>query len=954
MDVFDLYAKLSLDVSGYIAATQNAIEYGKRIVISLASAADAAKNLQTMFSGTGNAINQSSSNYQMLQSSLESVSAEYQKAQNRVESISAAYDRVSKATGAESDETRNLAAKLQAAQSDASRLSDEMNSLRSKMDSASNATADEASETENARSEMGRYGNTVQDAGNKTRDATSETGKFVEALSGIASKAASAVDGIVKIGSVAIGAVSTALTKLTKDSLDAYSEYEQLSGGTELMFGDAYDYVIEKSQNAYQTVQMSQNEYLQQVNGFATGLKTALGGNERAAAELADRIITAEADIVAATGNTQESVQNAFNGIMRSNYNMLDNLSLGINPSKEGFQEIIDKVNEWNATNGKATSYVIDNLADAQNALVDYIEMQGYAGYASMEASGTISGSLSSIKAAWKNFMTGTGTVDQFASVLTSFVSNTRESLQKIIPNLTEGLTQLVDILSPEIPPLIEQMLPTIITGASMLISGLAKRLPQLITAILPSLASGVVDVTTALVTVLPELVSSLSQSVPIVVRTIMSKKDELVQAGKDLISSIFPQDLSGITEIASSASGVITNFLGKLTDTENIGKILNKGSDIIDALIDGLLSQESLGAIFDEENGVGQVISNLVDGFVHFVEKVSEAATKIIIKLDEFLQNEENKEKIKETAKQILTTLGNGFKTSVESVAPLIVETCKLLADTFIGGIDWNATGGEIAKQIVKGVYNNLWTTKLGSLIGESVADWTTGIEQDYLDDDTAKTYDRYREDRLNEGNSQAPTNWSTTEKMIDSGGMSTAAMSAYQKARGYAKGGLFKKPSIIEVGEDGDEAVIPLKNNTEWIDEVAARLNRFFSRPSADISKLPDTMYLNFNSNENRSTASIEDIKKMISDFSSGITEAVQRPYVEHRIIEETVTNPKSYELYGRTDGETINLSQEIHIHVSGDEQGNIGDAIVDQIDVALRNRQIRLNRGVGSIDI
>ena len=99
-------------------------------------------------------------------------------------------------------------------------------------------------------------------------------------------------------------------------------------GGAELLFGDAYDFIAGRAANAYAHVQMSQNEYLQQVNGFATGLKTALGGNEQAAAELAARIIEAEADVVAATGNSQEAVQNAFNGIMKSNFTMLDNLDI--------------------------------------------------------------------------------------------------------------------------------------------------------------------------------------------------------------------------------------------------------------------------------------------------------------------------------------------------------------------------------------------------------------------------------------------------------------------------------------------------------------------------------------------------------------------------------------------------------------------------------------------------
>ena len=155
---------------------------------------------------------------------------------------------------------------------------------------------------------------------------------------------------LAKTAAVSFGAIAAAVGKITQSAATNYAEYEQLIGGTELMFGDAYDFVTEKAENAYKTVQMSQNEYLTQVNGFATGLKTALGGNEQAAAELADRIIQAEADIVAATGNTHEAVQNAFNGIMRSNFTMLDNLQLGITPTKEGFEELINQVNAWNET----------------------------------------------------------------------------------------------------------------------------------------------------------------------------------------------------------------------------------------------------------------------------------------------------------------------------------------------------------------------------------------------------------------------------------------------------------------------------------------------------------------------------------------------------------------------------------------------------------------------------
>ena len=139
-------------------------------------------------------------------------------------------------------------------------------------------------------------------------------------LSDISGKLGKGLKTASEIGVAAVGVAAAGITALTTAAVNNYAEYEQLVGGAELLFGNAFSFVQKKSSEAYKSVQMSQNEYLQQVNGFATGLKTALEGNELAAAELADRIIAAEADIVAATGNSQEAVQNAFNGIMKSNY----------------------------------------------------------------------------------------------------------------------------------------------------------------------------------------------------------------------------------------------------------------------------------------------------------------------------------------------------------------------------------------------------------------------------------------------------------------------------------------------------------------------------------------------------------------------------------------------------------------------------------------------------------
>lgn len=275
------------------------------------------------------------------------------------------------------------------------------------------------------------------------------TGDFEESLDR-AGRQTSAFGDVLKANLVSeavisgIKKIAGAVLDVGKASLAAYGGYEQLVGGAQLMFGDAYDYINERSKQAYKNVQMSQNDYLRQVNGFATGLKTSMRGNAKAAAELADKIVTAEADVVAATGNSQEAVQNAFNGIMRNNYTMLDNLQLGIVPTKEGFESLIAKVNEWNEQNGRMTDYTIDNLADCQQALVDYIEMQGLSGYAAMESAGTLQGSVSSVRAAWEDLLAAIGSGDQTSvksatDALLESLETAAENIVPIVRNIFDG-----------------------------------------------------------------------------------------------------------------------------------------------------------------------------------------------------------------------------------------------------------------------------------------------------------------------------------------------------------------------------------------------------------------------------------------------------------------------------------------------------------------------------------
>lgn len=439
--------------------------------------------------------------------------------------------------------------------------------------------------------------------------ATGKIGSITGAFSKVGSSIQKGLATAAKVGTAAMDAVGTAAVGVAKSSIDAYAEYEQLVGGAQLMFGDAYGYVAEKSANAYKTVQMSQNDYLRQMNGFATGLKTALGGDEQAAAELADRILQAEADVVAATGNTQEAVQNAFNGIMKNNFTMLDNLQLGITPTKEGFQELIASVNDWNAANGKSTKYTIGNLADMQSALVDYIEMQGLAGYASKEASQTISGSVAAMKGSWQNLMVGMSDDSQSIDVL---VDNFADSVETVADNIFPVVERLVPRMGEAFTGLLSKGFEALDMDFS--VEGVKNKVGELITGALEKM-----DIEPSF-------------------EGIKSKGLELLETLGGGIEEGLPKLTDGLLEGLTNG----LDFVG-----EHGPDFIKAGGDLVNSLIDGMqesAKSEKWGDFFDslatslDQNAIalieagGSVANNLWQGVTEFINgmKGGEPATDL------------------------------------------------------------------------------------------------------------------------------------------------------------------------------------------------------------------------------------------------------------------------------------------------------------------------------------
>ena len=148
-------------------------------------------------------------------------------------------------------------------------------------------------------------------------------------MSNLAKSIGDGVKNVAKIGAAAVTAAATGVAAITKMSVEAYAEYEQLIGGVETLFKDNATDVAEAASMAFKTAGLSANEYMSTVTSFSASLLQSLGGDTEQAMLYADQAIIDMADNANKMGTSMEMIQNAYQGFAKQNYTMLDNLNFG-------------------------------------------------------------------------------------------------------------------------------------------------------------------------------------------------------------------------------------------------------------------------------------------------------------------------------------------------------------------------------------------------------------------------------------------------------------------------------------------------------------------------------------------------------------------------------------------------------------------------------------------------
>ena len=444
-------------------------------------------------------------------------------------------------------------------------------------------------------------------------------------------------------GIVAGTLVATAgITALTKKSIEAYSEFEQLNGGLEALFGKGsanMQRVTKMSEDAYKNLTMSQNQYLKSFETSYSIINNGIGKNADAI-EYTNKMLAISSDLYNTYGGTVDTYQSAINWALKGTYSYLDNLNIGIKGTKEGFIEAANKSGILNKNIKDTSELTNDQILDV---IEYYTKSAGALGRTQKEAGETIQGSMNMMKSSWENLIAGFSKdgadmdklLDQFISSAGTFINN-------ILPIIERALVGIA------------KMLPKVINK-------IASLLPGLIQKIIPPLIQALISVMNGIISALPTLLNVLVQALPTIITALINMTISIIQALVQALPTLIPQLIDAI-------------LTGILTLLDNIDLLVDCGIKLIWGLIKGIFL----------------TIPVLVQKAPQIIIKLVSALVKSLIKIDQF-------------ARSIPGRIWNGIKTALPQ---LISKMPKVIQDAVAKLKEGLTKFRDIGKNIIKGLW--------------------------------------------------------------------------------------------------------------------------------------------------------------------------------------------------------------------------------------------------------
>lgn len=492
------------------------------------------------------------------------------------------------------------------------------------------ATTERLNTLKEAQRQMGSYNSLTDEQKESYRALSVEISKSESALKNMNKelKSTSSInldglkEGLKKVGDVALdvskkmleisAAAGAALAGVVAAGIKSYAEYEQQLGGIEAMFdkntaegAEAFNKVIAKSKDAWKDLTMSTTDYYKTFTSTYTLVKNSIPDQNKAI-ETTNKMIQLESDLSNTFGYDIETASNAINWALKGSFNYIDNLNLGIKGTKEGFLEAAQACGYTVKSVDELTS---DEILDV---LTQYADKFGVLDRTANEAAGTIQGSVKSMKAAFDNFLNGSGSPQALIEAVTNVLKNLGKVIAEIAPNILEGVVELIQTLLPQVIQLIIDLVPQLMDAVSNLIDqllnmlksntdGIAETVTTLINKVVEFITTNLPKIIEIALILIETLAKGLIDSLPTIIDsalkllfsiidTILDNLDKIVDLALELIVTLAISLVDAIPKLVEKVPEIIVKLVDKLTDPEMLGKIIKAALVLIIELARGLI----------------------------------------------------------------------------------------------------------------------------------------------------------------------------------------------------------------------------------------------------------------------------------------------------------------------------------------------------------------------------
>lgn len=394
------------------------------------------------------------------------------------------------------------------------------------------------------------------------------SGAISETLGGEAEKAGTSAGskiGVFAKKALAKVAIGAAVIKTFKSALDEGAKLQQsYLGGLDTLYGSAADGARKYAREAA-AYGVSMNTYAEQAVSFGAALKSAYGGDTQKAMEAANTAIKDMADNAAKMGTPIESVQQAYQGFAKGQYQLLDNLKLGYGGTKTEMERLLK---DAQAITG--VEYDINNLGDVYDAIHVIQGELGLTGVAADEAAQTLSGSFGAMKASLQNLLGSLALGENIKPAMQNLVSSVGTFLFK---NLIPMIGRVIKSLPPAIGVFLQQGVPMIFSGISSLITSLAAQVTTLANSITGQ------KVKQWVTTTLPKLVSAGAQMIGKFAATLIINLPKVIAAvgriGAEVVKGLGSAIWGKVTQ---AANGIKDRFLAPINSLkEKVSNLVAK-----------------------------------------------------------------------------------------------------------------------------------------------------------------------------------------------------------------------------------------------------------------------------------------------------------------------------------------------------------------------------------------